>query len=310
MSMKNLLPALALTAFLAACNAGPAATTPPTSPPTGGPTDQPASPAPPTSTPSPEPTPSLSSDLIQHPTGALDVVLRMEQGGGFVPMNFMVTQAPAFTLYGDGTVIFQQIDNRENSFDLPRLPWLTTKLDETSVQALLQYALTTGRLANAKEQYDNPMIADAGSTIFNLNAEGMEKVVNIYALAESADPGVPDAVDRNGFAQLAEVLNNFQNQDGLGEVTAYEPTHYKVVLVEGFGEPVGEAVDWPWDDLTTDDFLAGDEPGGIAILDAEHVSKLMDVPNGGHIGVWAHDPDGNLIQLAVRPLLPDENPEG
>jgi hypothetical protein len=93
-------------------------------------------------------------------------------------------------------------------------------------------------------------------------------------------------------------------------VTEYVPTHYKVVLVDAFGEPTGQAVDWPWADLTLDDFPAGDEPGGIAILDAEHVAKLLEVPNGGHVGVWAHDPDGNLIQLAVRPLLPDETPEG
>ena len=59
------------------------------------------------------------------------------------------------------------------TFHMAKLPWLTSKLDETAVQALLQYALTTGRLANAKETYDNPMVADAGSTIFTINAEGM-----------------------------------------------------------------------------------------------------------------------------------------
>jgi hypothetical protein len=233
----------------------------------------------------------------------------MEQGGGFVPMNFMLTQSPQFTLYGDGTVIFHQVDNRQNGFDLPMLPWLKGHLDEEGVQALLQYALSTGRLLNARESYDNPMIADAGSTIFTLNAGGLSKVVNIYALFEAPAPGVPDQADRAGFSQLQTVLNDFGSQDGLGDVVAYEPTFYKVVLVEGFGEPVGQAIDWPWDDLTPADFPAGDEPGGIKILDAEHVSKLLEVPNGGHVGVWVNDPDGNLVQLAVRPLLPDENPE-
>jgi hypothetical protein len=231
----------------------------------------------------------------------------MEQGGGFVPMGFLLTQAPTFTLYGDGTVIFQQIDTRGGAFGDAYLPWLTGHLDEEGVQALLRFAMGTGRLANAKESYENPMIADAGSTIFNLNAAGMQKVVNIYALFEGPDPNVPDQVDRAGFSQLQTVLNNFQNQDGLGDVVPYEPELYRVVLIEGFGEPVGEALDWPWDDVTLDDFPGGDEPGGIAILDAEHVAKLLEVPNGGHPGVWVTAPSGlTLVQLGVRPLLPDE----
>src|SRR5262245_25122847 len=38
---------------------------------------------------------------IQHKTGASDVVLRLESGGGFVPIDFLATNAPIFTLYGD-----------------------------------------------------------------------------------------------------------------------------------------------------------------------------------------------------------------
>jgi hypothetical protein len=303
----SILSTIALAGLIAACQAGPGATTPPTNPPTNPPT-----PAGPTPTPSPTPAPTFNSEQIQHPTGAKDIVLRMEQGGGFVPMNFLVTQAPQFTLYGDGTVIFQQIDTRESDpiGGQAYLPWLVGHLDEDGVQALLRFALGTGRLAGAKETYDNPMVADAGSTIFTLNAAGLQKVVNIYALFEGPDPNVPDQADRAGFSQLQAVLNNFATQDGLGDVTPYDANFYKVILQEGFGEPVGTAVDWPWDDLTTADFPAGDEPGGIAILDKAHVEKLLETPNGGHIGVWAHDPDGNLIQLGVRPLLPDEEPEG
>ena len=292
---------LALAGLIAACNFGPGATTPPA---TQGPTPTPAGPTP---SPSPTPAPTFNADQIQHPTGATDIVLRMEQGGGFVPMNFLLTQAPQFTLYGDGTVIFQQVDNRGAPFGTTaNLPWLIGHLDEEGIQALLRFALSTGRLANAKDNYENPMIADAGTTIFNLNAAGLEKVVNIYALGLDDMQGVPDQADRAGLSQLAAVLNDFGTQDGLGDVVAYEPEFYRVILVEAFGEPVGAPLEWPWTDVTLDNFPSGDEPGGIAHLDAEHVAKLIDVPNGGHIGVWVEDPDGNLVQLAVRPLLPDE----
>jgi hypothetical protein len=146
----------------------------------------------------------------------------MEVGGGFVPMGFLVTQAPTFTLYGDGTVIFQQVDTRLNAFEKAYLPWLVGHLDEDAVQALLDFALTTGRLANARETYEEGMIADAPTTTFTLNAAGVEKNVSVYALSEMTQPG-PDAADRQGFSQLAEVLRTFDNQEELSEVKEYDP---------------------------------------------------------------------------------------
>ena len=35
------------------------------------------------------------------------MILRYEEGGGFMMAGFIATQAPIFTLYGDGTVIFR-----------------------------------------------------------------------------------------------------------------------------------------------------------------------------------------------------------
>jgi hypothetical protein len=229
----------------------------------------------------------------------------MEVGGGFVPMGFFLTQAPTFTLYGDGTVIFQQIDNRANAFDSGRLPWLVGHLDEEAIQALLNFALTQGRLANAREQYDQGMVADAPTTVFVLNAGGQAKTVSVAALSELPDPG-PDAADRQGFLQLSQVLSTFQNQEELGDVEPYQAELYRVVLTEGFGQPVGEAIEWPWEDVAPEDFVAGDEPGAIAHLDGEHVAGLLEVPTGGHPGVWVLDPDENQVQMGVRPLLPDE----
>lgn len=290
------LLALVLTTLLAACSAGPGASPSPTTPPG------------PTPTPSPTPSPTFGPDDIEHPTGRTDIVLRMEQGGGFMPFGFLFTQSPSFTLYGDGTVIFKPLDNRAGDpfGGQAMLPWLVGHMTEADIQTLLNYALTTGRLANARENYDNPMVADAGSTSFNINAGGVEKVVSVYALG--LDDG-PDQADRRGFSQLAEVLNDFQNQSGLdlGELTAYEPELYKVLLMEGFGEPVGQVLEWPWDDLTVANWPDAEEPDGrIYFLDAEHVAKLIEVPNGGHIGIWVTTPDGTNVQFGIRPLLPDE----
>ncbi len=298
--MTFALIALALAAITSACNGAVGATPTPSVPPT------------PTPVPTPSPSPTFGPDQISHPTGANDVVLRVESGGGFVPFNFLITQAPAFTLYGDGTVIFQQIDNRGGDpfGGQGLLPWLRGHMDEEQMQALLQFALGTGRLANAKDNYDSGGIADAPSTFFTINAGGVNKNVSVNALGIETQPG-PDSADRQGFQQLSEVLNNIQSQPGvdLGDVHPYDAALYKVVLVEGMGQPVGAALDWPWDDLTPADWPKNpDEPmNSVKMLDKEHVAKLLDVPNGGHIGVWVTEPDGTtVVQFGIRPLLPDE----
>ncbi|MEA2673895.1 MAG: hypothetical protein QOI92_1087 [Chloroflexota bacterium] len=61
----------------------------------------------PTTGATPAPSSTAVPDGIQHPTGARDVILRVETSGGFAPIEFMATSAPSFTLYGDGTVVFR-----------------------------------------------------------------------------------------------------------------------------------------------------------------------------------------------------------
>ena len=297
---------LALATLLAACSVSPGTTVSPP-PPTPRPTGTPAP------TPSPTPSATLNPEQIPHPTGANDIVLRMEQGGGFVPFGWFASQAPTFTLYGDGRVIFRPISDLAATTRLmapgamPR--FLTGKMTEDGVQALLQFALGTGRLARARDHYGQDMCADCGTTIFVLNAAGLEKVVTVDALSELTEPG-PDAADRQGFFELANLLTNFKAEAESGtvdELEVYDPELYRVVLFDNAGEPSEPPIDWPWDDLTMDDFPEGEEPDNrVKHLTRQQVSQLTEVPTGGHFGVWVTAPDGTSVQFAVRPLFPDE----
>lgn len=314
----GLLLATLLVTSLAACTGGPPAASPgPTEPasptPGGSPID---SPTPDEQSPQPRPTaqPTTGQNGIEHPTGATDVVLRMEQGGGFVPMGFMVTQAPEFTLYGDGTILIKPLEDPDlpSGFDVAQPRYLQGQLDEETVQSLLEFALGQGRLAVARERYDDPMIADASTTVFTINAGGISKTVSVYALSEVVEPG-RDAVDRAAFFELAELLRSFEDRarsGELGEISLYEPTHYRVALMESFGEQPTEPLEWPWEDVTPDDFAPTDEFSiPIAILPADDVAELTDVPSGGHPGI-AVDYEGTTWMLGLRPLLPDEEPAG
>jgi hypothetical protein len=287
-----------LVVLLAACG-GPSAS--PT--PSGGPTGSPG----PSPTPSPSPTPTFGADQISHPTGAADLVLQMEQGGGLMGWGFFITQAPSFSLYGDGTVIVQPARGGTRPADAGLPPFRQARMDEEQVQALLRFALGQGRLLGARLSYAQNSCADCGSTIFKINAADINKTVSIDALGMAEVPA--DAADRAGFMALAETLSGFEARMAAGElgpVTTYDPPVYRVVMLEaqlGQGEPIA----WPWDDATLEDFAPVEQGFQLqAVLTREQVALITAVPSGGDNGIIVEAPNDKLWSLGVRPLLPDE----
>ena len=141
--------------------------------------------------PEPSESPKPATGAIEHATGATDVILRLDQGGGML-RGGGATLVPPFTLYGDGTVVFRNPALEPPPAVGPVMvgnPMRTAKLDEDQIQDLLDFALTEGGLGVAKLQYDYPMLADAGTAIFTIRAGGLDKTVNVYALGLD-DPNI------------------------------------------------------------------------------------------------------------------------
>lgn len=300
--MLNLLRTLNITAIallVAACTAGGAAVSP-TAPGDGSG--------------SPTETPAESPDFgaIDHPTGPTDVVLRFEEGGGFVMPDFLATQAPSFTLYGDGTIVFrnQLLDPLEPVGSVfPMHPFRTAKLSEDQVQDLLTAALGEYALGVARPDYPNDLVADAGTAVFTVNAGGLKKVVSIYALGLEGE-GVPDAAARAGFAKLAERLQDIDG-GGVFQTTEYLPLGYRGILLEGQpGAP--DAMPWPWADVAPTDFVSNGDPNAFQLpartMSPEEVEALGIEPfSGGFQGLNLFGPDdGKVYSFSLRPLLPDE----
>jgi hypothetical protein len=262
---------------------------------------------------SPPASPSPVVEGIAHPTGAKEVVLRYEEGGGFMMPAFIVTMAPIFTLYGDGTIVFRP---QTDTFPEPvngvtlDVPFKTGKLTEGQVQQLLEFAISEGGLGLAvKDQYDNPMVADAGTATFTLRADGQEKKVSIYALGMD-DPQIPDRAIRAAFQRLAERLRAI-DQGGAFPAAAYEPSGYRTFLMEGFAGQGGVAVSWPWPRIKASDFgMGGDEDAPAfpmrTMTPAEVEATGIEGASGGFNGLLVTGPDGKLYSFAARPLLPDE----
>ncbi len=224
---------------------------------------------------------------------------------------FVATQAPIFTLYGDGTVIFR---NPMNAFlepigsIYPAHPFRTAKLNEEQIQQTLAFALGDGGLGAARANYENNMIADAGTAIFTVDAGGIKKTVSVYALGLEMD-GMADAMARAAFKRLADGLGNFDNGGAIA-TEVYMPERYRGILMDGAAAP--DQKPWPWTEIQPADFPFPADPNAFQmaqrVLTPADVAELgFEEVEGGFQGMVLVGPDGGKIySLSLRPLLPDE----
>ncbi len=275
-----------------------------------------ASARPPSSVPSSAPSlvPSTTG-AIEHRTGATDVVLRVESGGGFVPIDFLATQAPTFTLFGNGIVDFQPrvavSPEPDANGILKGTPWRTATLDEGQIQELLEFALGPGGLGGARDSYFEGRIADAPNTIFTVHAGGIDKTVTISALSEEPQPG-PDALARAAFWKLASRLDDF-DQGGRVATDAYVPERFRGVLIERDAQAGVAPLPWPWADIPFSEFKPGPPDGSgpttfphRTLTAAEAAALNLDGIGGGVQGIAIKGSDGKVYGLVLRPLLADE----
>ena len=296
-TLSRSLLLVGLVALLAACSGTASSTADP-----GGS----GSPAPGSSQAPEEP----ATGEIEHATGSGDVILRLDQGGGMMIRGGDATHVPPFTLYGDGTVVFRNLLVEPPPPVGPALvqaPMRTARLDEEQIQELLEFALTEGGLGAAKLQYDNPLVADAGTSIFTIRAGGLDKTVNVYALGFE-DAGVPDLPARAQFLKLSERLGNF-DQNGTFATDVYVPPAYRGILIDNSGFPDEAPIAWPWPEIAPSDFT-GDEFAPSRVMTPEELAVLgIDGIEGGFQGVTLIDPDdpAKSYSFGVRPLLPGED---
>jgi hypothetical protein len=291
---------LTLIIVVAACSGGGATTS------SGTPSTAP------TNGPSTAPSPSAGGfGAIDHATGATDVLLRYEEGGGFMMPAFIATQAPIFTLYGDGTVIFRNPmaePPQPVGSIYPGRPYRTAILSEEQIQEALAFALGDGGLGPARANYENNMISDASTAMFTVDAGGIKKVVNIYALGLDGE-GVADAPARAAFKRLADRLADFDNGGAIA-TDEFAPARYRGILMDGAAAP--DQKPWPWTDIEPADFPFPADPNAFQMaqraLTAADVDVLaFDQVAGGFQGMVLVGPDdGKIYSLSLRPLLPDE----
>ena len=255
------------------------------------------------------------STAIEHPTGADEVVLRVEYTGGFVPVEYTLRSIPSWTLYGDGTLVMQapQIE----IYPPPALPGLTaTSISEEGVQAILEAARDAG-LMNGDASYGNDCIADAATTVFTTNADGSTSVVSAYAL-DIGDPtdGCGNEQEADERAALAEFqmqlgdLRSWLPTGSVGQEQPVDPTELRVYSqpYRGKPEPPQDEVAWPLGEPLDSFGDPVEELGGTmrcGVVRGEELSTLLPVAaSSTEITPWTSD--AGEYRLIFRPLLPDE----
>jgi len=347
---RRLVSGVVVIALVASCAALPspspvrstatglAVPTPRTSEPIRTPTSETSpSPVPSTATGSAVPTPGTSSEPtraptggIAHATGPTDVVLRFEDASGESVSGGVFAPGPIFTLYGDGTVIFQNDLAKpppvEGSVVRAR-PFMLARLNEDQVQSLLRFALQEGGLAAAREPSPGEVAAYYGTELgddyttavrFTVHAGGLDKRVDVVAmdpsLAVSPENAGPDAAVQKAFAVLADYLRNFDRRAGI-PADAWIPDRCWGILA-GPGPRCDTAIAWPWPDIALADFVLPIElplpewywPGGNEnrrVMSAEEAAMLgLSDITGGVQGICLIGLDGLNYGFALWPLSP------
>jgi hypothetical protein len=254
---------------------------------------------------------------ISYPTAADQVVLRIEQGGGFVAPQYTLTSIPLFSLFGDGLVVTPgaQIE----IFPSPALPALTQqRLSADAIQELLQAAIDAG--LNTDHSYTNlgsVGIADAATTTFTLTVDGQTHTIKVYALSELGSK--PDRMSQDEY-QARQDLFAFETkatdlswlpQDAISDRGLYQPSGLRLFVSRYQPDPnlTEPSVEWPLSPGLAsfgDPFQDGLDGTRCGTVVADAAATLLPVVEQvNQLTPWTSE--GTRYGILFRPLLPDES---
>ena len=253
---------------------------------------------------------------IEHPTGADQLVLRVETGGGFTAPEYQLRLIPEFSLYGDGSIITPgpQIE----IYPPPALPSVQSQpVSEEGMQAILQAAIDAG-VDSAHDMTDmgSTMVADAPTTTFTISVNGATNSFGVYALG-MFEGDCPDGMSkkecdsRSSLSSLVGQLGDLQSwlpAGSLGTMATYEPSGSRVFVgdVRRDADLPQPKVAWPLDPPLAsfgDDTGAGYRCGVVAGSDWTQTLEPL-AAGTNELTPWTSG--GTRYGLVFRPLLPDE----
>ncbi len=241
-----------------------------------------------------------------------DLVLRVETTGGFIAPVARLSQYPAFSLFGDGTVISQ--GPVPAIYPGPALPTslIETHLTQAGLNAVIDAATSAG-LGGPDRSYTAGGVADVGTTYFRLLLDGTVHTVSVVGLGMQT-PGIPSDQAKARQA-LSGLLGKLTDLSWLPKGTADGSGQYVfdrlAVLVSQFqptpSGPTEPAVDWPLQTplASLGSPLAGFSGTRCSTLSGVDLTTVVAAAGKAtQISPWRSG--GSLYSLILRPLLPDQ----
>jgi len=238
-----------------------------------------------------------------------NIVLSIDEGGGFVAAQVIATELPHVIVYGDGRVITGRTGWADRSVGLPYLRQYMIGPDGLRQLVSLAFAAGVGQDID----YGHPLVADVSTTTFRVLTSYGLLATHVYALEhdEGLDPAMRDA--RQKLIDLQEALTDIDSTlgpDVAGLATSYQPVRVAVVSQQWGNSTPSDERTWPGPTLPGqplplnpmigEDDLSCVEASGT---DLGPVLAEADAATEGTAWLW----DGQRYRVWFRPLLPHES---
>jgi hypothetical protein len=245
---------------------------------------------------------AIPSPWIGHPTGAGQLVMRVQNSGGLINPAAQANQLPEFSLYGNGDAIAPGAQPAVYPGPALTEP-IVDRLSAGGVQAILEAARRAGLFANNVSS--GPGVPDTGTTVITVVAGDHTYVSRYLGLSPTgADARV------SAFVGRLRYLKSWLPAGSVLSSGTYAPSSIAVAvsryhLGSGPSEP---AIAWP---LSTPlegfgaPFSAAGQGVSCGVISGNDLAKLMPGIGGANqLTPWTSS--GRPYALAFRPLLPDQ----
>lgn len=243
---------------------------------------------------------------IHRPTGAADLVIRVETVGAMLPPLEAERRLPEISIYGDGSVLVPaQIPDVPGpaGYDVESFQIESKVLDD-----IVAAAQTVGLRGPERrlEQEGPQFVADAGYTVVTVAADGARHVTRAAALFD-----VPDgSQERQSLARFVEDLRTLRGADA----AQYQLTKLAVYVATpdpGFqpDAELAQDVEWPfaiplstWGEPVPPIMVST----RCAVVSGEVLEAALPTLRAATSTTVFVDAVGDRGVVAVRPVLPDE----
>ena len=251
-----------------------------------------------------------------HPAGANELVLRIHDEGGFVPVEYTLSTPPGTSVFGDGTVVTN--GPQIMIYPGPALPNLiATPLTDEGLQALVAAAIDAG-LLESHDYLDlgSMAVTDVPTTVFTLVADGETHVTRVYAMGflteQPAGMSGEEFAARQAleaFAAKLGALRDWLPEGSVGEDGSFTPHAMRGYVGEYRPDPelTQVPIEWPLDaGLATAGEAVPVADRRCLVVEGSELDTLLPLAEeANQLTPWTSD--GERYSIVFRPLLPDES---